>query len=234
MSSKIRSHWRDYFEAFLVAVIFATFARTYVVQAFKIPSGSMENNLLVGDHILVNKMIYGAVSSRPERPLSPLRAVERGDVVVFRFPSDPRRDFIKRCIGLPGDRIEIRDKVVFVNGEALAESGYVRHSDTRTYPSSVFLSDDYRYRDNFGPFTVPEGELFFMGDNRDESHDSRFWGTVPIGFVKGRALMVYWSFDSGSESKDWPGYLGRLRQLAEVASAFPVRTRWSRTLRLVR
>jgi len=230
----MRSHWRDYFEALLVAVIFATFARTYVVQAFKIPSGSMERNLLVGDHIVVNKMIYGPVRSAFERSVAPLRGVERGDVVVFLFPDDPRRDFIKRCIGLPGDRIEIRDKIVFVNGEQLHESGYVRHSDSRTYPSSVFLSDDYRDRDNFGPFTVPEGELFFMGDNRDDSHDSRFWGTVPIDYVKGRALLVYWSFNSRSESSGWPGYLGRLRQLAEVALAFPVRSRWNRTLRLVR
>jgi signal peptidase I len=230
----MRSHWRDYFEALLVAVIFATFARTYVVQAFKIPSGSMENNLLVGDHILVNKMIYGSRLASLERLLLPARSVRRGDVVVFRFPEDPRRDFIKRCIALPGDEIEIRDKVVYVNGEPVPESGYVQHSDSRVFPPSVFLSSDYRFRDNFQPLTVPDGELFFMGDNRDDSHDSRFWGTVPLHLVKGRALLVYWSFDATRESGAWSGYVGRLKQLSEVVMRFPERTRWERTFRLVR
>jgi signal peptidase I len=234
MCSSASSHWRDYLEALLVAVIFATFARTYVVQAFKIPSGSMEENLLIGDHILVNKMIYGAQASALERILFPHRDVRRGDVVVFRYPVDPTRDFIKRCIGLPGDEIEIRNKQVHVNGETLSESGYVYHVDSRTYPSSVFLSDDYRYRDNFGPFTVPDDEFFFMGDNRDDSHDSRFWGTVPASFVKGRAFLVYWSFDSSGESAGWPGYVGRVRQLIEVAWRFPVQTRWERSLDLIR
>ena len=228
------SHWREYLEALLVAVIFATFARTYVVQAFKIPTGSMEQNLLIGDHILVNKLMFGGVESTLERILLPQRDVRRGDVVVFRYPIDPTRDFIKRCIGLPGDEIEIRNKQVYINGELLNESGYAHHVDPRTYPSSVFLSNDYRYRDNFGPITVPAGELFFMGDNRDDSHDSRFWGTVPVTFVKGRALLVYWSFDSAETSPDWPGYVGRARQLVEVALQFPFRTRWERSLNLIR
>jgi signal peptidase I len=224
--------WRDYLEALLIAVVFATFARSFVFQAFKIPSASMEENLLVGDHILVNKFIYGPTSL--EGGLVPARAVRRGDIAVFRFPDDPARDFIKRCVGIPGDRIEIRDKVVFVNGEPLDESAYVFHSDPRIYPRSIFLSEDYRRRDNFGPTTVPEGELFFLGDNRDDSHDSRFWGTVPQELVKGRALIVYWSFDAGHETSDWPGYWPRLRQLAEVALKFPSRTRWRRSLRLIR
>ena len=230
----MRSHWREYLEALLVAVILATFARTYVVQAFKIPTGSMEENLLIGDHILVNKIIFGKTVSAAENVVLPQRDLRRGDVVVFRFPEDPGRDFIKRCIGLPGDEIEIRDKEVYINGEPLAESGYAHHVDPRTYPSSVFLSDDYRYRDNLGPLQVPAGEIFFMGDNRDDSHDSRFWGTVPLKFVKGRALLIYWSFDSTQESGAWPGYVGRARQLLEVVLRFPVRTRWERSLNLVR
>ena len=228
------STWRDYLEALLVAVILATFARTYVIQAFKIPTGSMEENLIVGDHILVNKMIFGSSATPLERVFLPQRAVRRGDVVVFRYPVDPTRDFIKRCIGLPGDEIEIRDKQVLVNGQPLDESGDVVHGDSRTYPSSVFFPNDFRYRDNFGPTIVPEGELFVMGDNRDDSHDSRFWGSVPLDFVKGRAALIYWSFDSSRESTEWPGYVGRLRQLAEVAWLFPVRTRWERSLDLIR
>ena len=234
MRSSASSHWREYLEALLVAVIFATFARTYVVQAFKIPTGSMEENLVIGDHILVNKLIFGEQLAGLERLLFPQRQVRRGYVVVFRYPVDPTRDFIKRCIGLPGDEIEIQDKQVLVNGTPLDESGYVHHVDPRTYPSSVFLSNDYRYRDNFGPFIVPDDELFFMGDNRDDSHDSRFWGTVPIAFVKGRAFLIYWSFNSSQESADWPGYVGRVRQLLEVTLRFPVSTRWERSLRLIR
>lgn len=227
-----RSAWSDYLEALLIAVIFATFARTYVVQAFKIPSSSMEENLLIGDHILVNKFVFGPFGALES--VLPGRSVQLGDIAVFRFPEEPSRDFIKRCIGTGGDRIEIRDKTVFVNGEALDESAYVVHRDPRVYPRSIFLSEEYRKRDNFGPITVPPGELFFLGDNRDESNDSRFWGTVPSELVTGRALLVYWSFDSGYQGAEWPGYLARARQLLEVVVKFPSRTRWRRTLRPIR
>lgn len=227
-----RRLWRDYLEALLIAVIFATFARSFVLQAFKIPSASMEANLLVGDHILVNKFVYGPASSGAM--LLPVRPVRRGDIVVFRFPQDPTRDFIKRCIGLPGDVVEIKSKRVFVNDEELLESAYVTHRDPRTYPRSIFLSEEYRNRDNFGPITVPENELFFLGDNRDDSNDSRFWGTVPTRYVKGRALLVYWSFDTVEENAGWQGFAHRLRQLGEVAVNFPNRTRWRRSLKLIR
>ena len=230
----MRPIWREYLEALLVAVIFATFVRTYTAQAFKIPSGSMKDNLLVGDHILVNKLVYGPAASPLERLLMPLREVRRGDVVVFRYPPDPTRDFIKRCVGVAGDTIEIRNKQLHVNGEPVDESGYARHGDSRTYPASVFLNEEYRMRDNFGPFTVPEGELFFLGDNRDDSHDSRFWGTVSVRNVKGRALLVYWSFAADEQNAVASGSGDRLRQLTEVALTFPWKTRWNRTLRAVR
>ena len=230
----MRSAWRDYLEALLIAVLLATFARSYVFQAFRIPSTSMEDNLLVGDHIVVNKFVYGPTLSAFERTLFPNRDLRRGDVVVFRFPDDPTRDFIKRCIALPGDRVELRDKTVIVNGEAQDESGWVFHRDERTYPRSIFLSEEYRYRDNFGPLTVPEDEFFFLGDNRDDSSDSRFWGTVPGRFIKGRAVLVYWSFEGESPSAVWPGLAKRLAQLAEVVVHFPSRTRWQRSLRPIR
>jgi signal peptidase I len=232
LSRPRRSSGWDYLEALLIAVIFATFARTYVVQAFKIPSSSMEDNLLIGDHILVNKFVFGPQGSG-RGPL-PARAVRNGDIVVFRFPQEPTRDFIKRCIGIGGDRVEIRDKVVFVNDVPLDEAGYIVHRDPRIYPRSIFLSEEYRKRDNFGPITVPPGEFFFLGDNRDDSNDSRFWGTVPRRFVKGRALLVYWSFESGYRGSEWQGYLARFRELAEVVVKFPTRTRWDRTLRPIR
>jgi signal peptidase I len=231
-----RAHFvlREYLEALLVAVIFATFARTFVVQAFKIPTGSMEENLLVGDHILVNKMIYGRTVSPLERRPLPLREVRRGDVVVFKFPEDPTRDFIKRCVGLAGDTVEIRDKQLFVNGEAVREEGYTYHRDPRTYPRSPFIDEGFRRRDNFGPVAVPPGHYFCLGDNRDNSNDSRFWGPVPESYVKGRALLVYWSFDAEAAAEDAAAASGRLDRLLRLARAFVTQTRWERSFRPVR
>lgn len=228
-----RSLVREYLEALLIAVLFATFARTYVAQAFKIPTGSMEQNLLVGDHILVNKFIYAGRDGSAGW-WTPHRPIRRGDVAVFKWPPDPGRDFIKRCIGLPGDRIELVDKTLRVNGEPVDETAYVHFTDEQVFPNALFLPDEYRLRDNFGVFTVPDGHLFFLGDNRDSSDDSRFWGTVPLDHLKGRALLVYWSFDSERSHTEWSGYLGRIRQLGEVAGNFFSHTRWKRTLRLVR
>jgi signal peptidase I len=228
-----RSLSREYAEALLIAVIFATFARTFVIQAFKIPSGSMEHTLLVGDHILVNKFIYGPTIWSIEKVLLPLRDVHRGDIVVFRYPPDPTRDFIKRAIGLPGDRVRIVDKQLMVNGERVNDAAYAAHSDPVTYPRTSFFNSN-RQRDNFGPYTVPPGGYFCLGDNRDNSRDSRYWGTVSDSELKGRALVVYWSFGDGTEESTWPGLLGRLRQLAETVRNFLSQTRWQRTFLLVR
>lgn len=220
---------REYLEALLIAVIFATFARAYLVQAFKIPSESMKENLLVGDHILVNKFVYGPAGPL-ERALLPQRAIQRGDVVVFKFPEDPARDFIKRCIGLPGDTIEISDKVLFVNGDEVHDRSYAYHLDERTVPRSDLVASSYRGRDNFGPFTVPPGHYFCLGDNRDFSNDSRFWGPVPASHVRGRALLIYWSLDTGPAGESGSG-LGQVwRSLLRVPRA----TRWERTFRIVR
>jgi len=231
-----RSALRDNLEALLIALLFAFFARTFVVQAFKIPSGSMEQNLLIGDHILVNKFAYAPTASALERKLLPVGRLDHGDVVVFKFPQDPERDFIKRCIALPGDRIEIRDKQTFINGKRVEEGGYVYFADGRTYTRdmSTFLADEYRLRDNFGPYTIPEGHYFFLGDNRDNSDDSRFWGTVPATYIKGEALLIYWSFDGDEEPLEWRGYRAKFAQLIAVARGFLSQTRWERTLLPVR
>ncbi len=222
---------REYLEALLIAVIFATFARTYVVQAFKIPSGSMEQNLLIGDHILVNKFVYGP----GPRSALPIREVRRGDIVVFKFPEDPYRDFIKRCVGLPGDKVEVSDKRLSINGREVNDDAYTWHVDPFIIPRSPFLSGN-RTRDNFGPYTVPAGHYFCMGDNRDNSNDSRVWGSVPQEYVKGRAFMVYWSFDNQGQNEptEWPGFAGKMRQLAQVSLHFFTSTRWERTFRIVR
>lgn len=226
--------WREVVEALLIAVLFATFAKTFVVRAFKIPSGSMAPELEVGDHILVNRFIFAPAAGPIERRLLPMRTVERGDVVVFRYPRDPRRDFIKRCVALPGDTVEIADKELLVNEEPVDESGYAVFGDERIYPRSRFLPEVYRKRDNFGPYEVPAGHYFCLGDNRDDSHDSRAWGAVPASYVKGRALLIYFSYDPGGEttaegSDAASGTAGEPSRGWKLASP-----RWGRSLRLVR
>jgi signal peptidase I len=231
-----KSLLREYLEALLIAVVFATFARTWVVQAFKIPSGSMEKNLLIGDHILVNKFIYGPTVSRLEEIFLPVRKVRRGDVVVFKFPEDPTRDFIKRCMGLPGDTLRIEDRDLYINEKFVDDSAvtYYADRDPDATPREILLRPRRLHRPDFGPKTVPAGSYFCMGDNRDNSNDSRYWGAVPENYLKGRAFMVYWSFESEYDSLDWPGVAGKLRQVAGVAANFFTQTRWDRTFRIVR
>lgn len=226
-----KSILREYLEALLIAIVFAVFARTFVVQAFKIPSGSMEKNLLIGDHILVNKFIYGPAASALERSLLPLRPIERGDVVVFKFPKDPARDFIKRCVALPGDIVEVVDKQLILNGRQVRDEGYVYHLDSEM--DSLYRGSNPS--DNLEPQRVPMGSYFCLGDNRDNSHDSRFWGGVPESHIKGRAFLIYWSFDNrNGENVDWPGMGGKLREISLVARHFVPWTRWERTFRIVR
>jgi signal peptidase I len=188
----VKSTVREYFESFCVAVILALFVRTFVVQAFKIPTGSMENNLLVGDHLLVNKMVFAPTLTGLERTLLPIDPVKRGDILVFKFPEDPTRDFIKRVIGLPGDTIELKGKTVYINGTPLDEP-YVRFLFPDDLPAGVGLSGSDPRR-KYGPATVPADHFFMMGDNRDNSEDSRFWGFMPRSYIKGKALFVYFSF----------------------------------------
>jgi len=223
-----KSTVREYYEALLIAVIFVNFARIFVFQAFKIPTGSMEDNLKVGDHIIVNKFIYGP---GPNLGVLPLRDIKRGDIIVFRYPLQPDTDFVKRVIGMPGDTVSVRDKIVSVNGKALDEA-YVVHEDPQVYPLQPALQEPYRSRDQFGPFKVPDGQYFAMGDNRDRSSDSRYWGTVPRTMIKGRAFMVYWSFRGQPPPPDAPP-ADRVKELFGVVIHFFTRTRWDRTFLIV-
>lgn len=186
-----KSTLREYFESIVVAVILALFVRTFVFQAFKIPTGSMKPNLLVGDHLLVNKFMFGPVASPIEKAILPMREVRRGDILVFKFPEEPERDFIKRTIGLPGETVELRNQTVFINGQALTEN----YATYLFPPADDTQTDGFDIRRKYGPVTVPEGHYFMMGDNRDDSQDSRFWGFLPAHYIKGRALFIYWSFD---------------------------------------
>jgi signal peptidase I len=188
-----KSTAREYFESICVAVILALFVRTFIVQAFKIPTGSMENNLLIGDHLLVNKFVFAPTMTRPEETLLPIDPIRRGDIIVFKYPEEPERDFIKRVIGLPGETIELRKKRVYID-DTLLDEPYVHF----LVPPDEDGGGDFDVRVQYGPVTVPPGHYFMMGDNRDNSQDSRYWGFLPQEYVKGRALFVYFSF--GEES----------------------------------
>jgi signal peptidase I len=184
---------REYAEAIGIALLLAFFIRTFVVQAFKIPSGSMIPTLVVGDHILVNKFGYGVKNPLNGEIWIPVSDPRPHDVIVFKYPQNPSQDFIKRVVGVAGDRIEIVDKKVFVNGELFVEPNAV-NLDAEVLPSP---------RDNMGPTIVPEGSVFVMGDNRDNSHDSRFWGFVDLKAIRGKAFMLYWSWDRENFTVRW-------------------------------
>jgi len=224
-----KSTVREYYEALLIAVIFVRFAAIFVFQAFKIPTGSMEDNLKVGDHIIVNKFIYGPGPTLGN--LLPLRDIRRGDIIVFRYPLQPETDFVKRVIGLPGDTVEIHDKQLFVNGKRLDEP-YKVHLDPSVYPPQPALPEPFRSRDQLNPYLVPAGHYFAMGDNRDRSSDSRYWGTVPRSMIKGRAFMVYWSFRGTPPPTD-ASWQERAQELGKVFVHFFTRTRWDRTFFIV-
>jgi signal peptidase I len=218
---------RENIEALLIAIILALFIRTFIVQAFKIPSGSMLDTLQIGDHILVNKFIYGVKIPFLHKTLIPVKDPVKGDIIVFIYPID-KRDFIKRVVAVGGDTLEIKNKKIYVNGVMTDDSSYVRFESDDVIPpviprekfESIWLDELKRFKeveqadrrffkDNFGPITVPSGHVFVMGDNRDNSHDSRFWGFVPLDAVLGKAFIIYWSWDSEHFGVRW-NRLGRL------------------------
>jgi signal peptidase I len=198
--SKPKSKIREYIEAILLAIVIAFFIRTFVIQAYKIPSGSMKPTLQIGDHILVSKFNYGVKLPFIRSTLIPIGTPHRGDIVVFIYPEDRSKDFIKRLIGLPGDTIEIRDKKILLNGLPWSDT-HGAYTDNAIIPGSV------QPRDNFGPTKVPEGSIFVMGDNRDESYDSRFWGFVDMKDVLGQ--IIYWSWNQEDTWVRW-GRIGTL------------------------
>jgi len=195
-TQKKKSTLREYAEAIVIAVIIALFIRTFIVQAFKIPSGSMKPTLLVGDHLLVNKFIYGIKIPFVRQTIIPVSKPECGDIVVFIYPLDRSKDFIKRVIGVAGDTIEIRDKTIYINEKVYRDAHGV-------YTDKLVLPGTVQPRDNFGPVTVPDNHIFVMGDNRDQSYDSRFWGFVPLRDILGKAFIIYWSWDGDDHDVRW-------------------------------
>jgi signal peptidase I len=247
-----KSSTRDTLESLVVTVILAIFGTTFVLQAFKIPTGSMENTLLIGDHLLVNKFVYAYPTGLLAR-LLPYREIRRGDVVVFKFP--PSEDqtqsgehFVKRVVGLPGDRVRIFHRQVLVNSEALKEP-FVRH----TYLDQLRPGDDFppspseylrgstsdwgvemQNHIRNGELVVPPGHYFVMGDNREQSWDSRFWGFVPRELISGKPLLVYWSYETTRDDYTRTSFGDRLAQTFDLVLNFFSKTRWRRTFGLVR
>ncbi len=209
MAGKKRSIVREYVEAILWAAVLTLLLRAFVIQAFRIPSESMLQTLLVGDFLFVNKFEYGPKIPFTHVRLPGIRKPHRGDVIVFQWPVNPSKDFIKRCIATGGQVVQVRNKVVYVDGRpSAAADAHTFHldptiscgSEVQPFPEDPALTT---CRDNFGPYRVPPGRLFMMGDNRENSNDSRFWGTVPLDYVKGRAMFIYWSWDGEHFRPRW-------------------------------
>jgi signal peptidase I len=222
-----KSTLREYFESIVIAVILALFIRTFVVQAFKIPTGSMEETLLIGDHLLVNKFVFGPAASGVERALLPIGTIKRRDVLVFKYPEEPSRDFIKRVIGLPGETVELREKKVYINGTALDEP-YVHFLSPTSGPPELHEVTSFDVRERYGPVTVPPDHYFMMGDNRDNSQDSRYWGFLPRENIKGKSLVIYWSYQAEREDYQDESAGATVKGLVSVFAHFFTRTRWDR------
>jgi signal peptidase I len=238
----------EYLESLLVTVLLALFATTFILQAFKIPSPSMETTLLVGDHLLVNKFIFGGHGAWYEK-LLPYRPLERGDIIVFKYPYQDHTHYVKRVIGLPGDHLKIADQRVFVNGKLLNES-YVTHDPTVGYDplnynfppqgiqlySSPVIPEWAREMKKYvqgDEIVVPAGKYFAMGDNRDHSADSRYWGFVDRNAIMGRPFLIYWSVEASSADYTPNTFLQRLSGIFQTIAHLPTRTRWSRMLHTV-
>jgi signal peptidase I len=226
---------REWYESLLVAGVFVLFVRTFVVQTYQVPTGSMERTILVGDHLLVNKFAY-APRLEGWRTLFPYRDVQVGDIIVFKKPGDdvnPGNVLVKRAVAGPDDVVQLRDKKLFINGSP-ADPPSIQHTDPEVFANDPTIHEMARRRDQFGPYKVPPDSWFGMGDNRDNSLDSRFWGPIPRRNVFGRPTILYWSYEAEPNSHVWRGPAAKIRQLADVAIHFFSRTRWNRMFRLVR
>ena len=238
-----KSTIREYFESAVTVGIIALFVTTFVFQMFKIPTGSMKSTLLVGDHLLVNKFVYGMNSSLAGK-LLPYSEPKRGDVIVFKYPNDPDVNYVKRLIGMPGDKVEMIGRTVFINGEKLDENYNVKTNEDGNVIDTVVNDPQKQYtlqyfnpesdRAHWGPYDVPEGHYFAMGDNRDNSQDSRYWQFIPRDYMLGRPLLIYWSFETARDEylRTSPGE--RFKQITDVALNFFTKTDWKRTFKIIR
>ena len=223
-----KSIFREYFELIVETAIFVFFVMTFVVQAFQIPTGSMESTLLVGDFLLVNKFAYARTVLPLEDKILPGKQLERNDIVVFKYPKEMSKDFVKRIVATEGEKIEIKDKQVYINDELITED-YKVHRDSQIYTKNNFYHYDDFIRDNFGPVVVPSGHCFVMGDNRDNSMDSRYWGFLPLNYIKGRPWVIYFSYQAERDA-----YLKTsVRDRLEKFVRFIPKARWKRMLKII-
>lgn len=235
----MRDLW-DNFKQIFLAVIMAFIIKTSIVEAYKIPSASMEDTLLIGDFLLANKFVYGAHLPLVDLRLPALHRPERGDVVIFIFPRDGVTKYIKRCVGVPGDTIEVRNKQLFVNGERFPDPAYAKYIDTTTSGTQVVQPrrpGGMDSRDNFGPFVVPPESYFMMGDNRDNSHDSRWWGAVHYRFILGEAMVIHWSWDDAEHPSPEVSLVDPLsvpRVFLYNAAHFFQKVRWDRLFTVIK
>lgn len=219
---------REYFELIAETAIFVFFVMTFVVQAFQIPTGSMEPTLLIGDFLLVNKLAYTKGTSALERLILPGKDIERQDIIVFKYPKDLSKDFVKRVIALEGEKVEIRNKQVYINDEPISED-YKVHNDSQVFERNDYYHYDDSIRDNYGPVYVPSGHCFAMGDNRDNSSDSRYWGFLPMDYLKGRPWIIYFSYEAEIGAHLKTSLQDRMKKLVR----FIPKARWKRILKLI-
>ena len=224
-----KSVFREYFELIVETAVFVFFVMTFIVQAFQIPTGSMESTLLVGDFLLVNKMAYLEPVNPLDKVLLPSRDLKRFDIVVFKFPKELSKDFVKRVIALEGETVEIKDKQVYVNGQPIDES-YKVHNDSRVFNKNGYYHYEEVIRDNYPPLTVPPGHCFVMGDNRDNSQDSRYWGCLPLQLLKGRPWLVYFSYDAERDAYLKTSFKERMKKFVN----FIPKARWKRLLKVIK
>lgn len=223
------SVFREYFELIVETAIFVFFVMTFVVQAFQIPTGSMEPTLLIGDFLLVNKMAYAKPVFSLENKILPHKRIRRHDIIVFRYPKDLSKDYVKRVIALEGEKTEIINKQVYINDKPISES-YKVHGDSQIYMKNDYYQYDEVIRDNYGPLIVPPGHCFAMGDNRDNSHDSRYWGSLPLKYIKGRPWIIYFSYKAETGAYLKTGIRDRLKKFV----SFIPKARWNRILRTIK
>ncbi len=220
---------REYFELIAETAVFVFFVMTFVVQAFQIPTGSMEPTLLVGDFLLVNKFVYAEPQFPLEKIILPRRDIHRQDIVVFKYPKELNKDFVKRVIAMAGETIEIKDKQVYINDSPITEN-YKVHNDTQVFTKNGYYRYDDTIRDNFGPVVVPPGQCFVMGDNRDNSMDSRYWSFLPMDNIKGRPWIIYFSYRAERDAYLRTSFDDKLKKFI----SFIPKARWGRMLKVIR
>jgi signal peptidase I len=219
---------REYFELIAETAVFVFFVMTFVVQAFQIPTGSMEPTLLIGDFLLVNKLVYSTPENALDKALLPRRDIRRQDIVVFKYPKELNKDFVKRVIALEGEKLEIKDKEVYINDEPISEV-YKVHNDSQVFNREGYYHYDDAIRDNYGPVVVPPGHCFVMGDNRDNSMDSRYWSFLPMSYIKGKPWVIYFSYRAERDAFTKTSFSERLKKFA----SFLPKARWGRFFRLI-